>query len=706
MENQLISGSTLENQHTRPGKPYPLGATPTEEGVNFALFSEHATAVFLCLYNTDRPDTETARILLTERTEFVWHIQVDALQPGQLYGYRVEGPWEPENGHYFNPQKLLLDPYARAISAPVGGDNSQLPYDYTIDDDRRFTTPSIEDSGPTAPKSIIIDATAFDWGDDKAPETPMNRSVMYEMHVKGFTHLHPTIDEPIRGSYAALGTPEAIGYLKKLGVTAVELLPVHQFSNESYWGYNSIGFFAPHNGYSASGMMGGQVTEFKQMVKNLHEAGLEVILDVVYNHTAEGNQMGPMLSFKGIDNRAYYHQVEAKPEYYNDFTGTGNTFNVAHPRALQVVMDSLRYWVTEMHVDGFRFDLASALLRGLAEAGQLSSFLDTVAQDPVLMPVKLIAEPWDIQTYQVGGFPVQWAEWNGKYRDAIRSYWKGDEGKAGEVSVRLLGSPDLYANGRAPWNSVNFITAHDGFTLHDLVSYNEKHNEANGENNNDGTNDNLSWNGGTEGPTDDEAINDLRERQKRNFLATLFLSQGTPMLVMGDEYGRTQQGNNNVYNQDSELSWQRWDWSAREQAQFEFTSQLIALRHDLPLLSRRKFYDADQIAWLRPDGHAMTDDDWQNGNTRCMGLLIDGSKVDEVDAEGNPISDEFLILIVNAYWEDLAFDLPDKRRHWQILLDTAERVADTLTESHEETDRPFAVAARSTVLLKRKVGRK
>jgi isoamylase len=687
--------------HTRPGRPYPLGATPETGGINFSIFSEEATAVTLCLYDPGQPDIELARLPLTERTELVWHVFVDGLAPGQLYGYRIDGPWNPQEGQYFNPAKLLLDPYARAINAAVTHHNTQLPYDYRGEDEGRFLRPNDEDSGPAMPKCVVIDP-AFDWEDDAPPAVPMSRSVIYETHVKGFTCTHPDIDEAIRGTYLALGSPAAVDHLRQLGVTAVELLPVHQFSNESYWGYNSIGFFAPHNAYSGSGSAGGQVTEFKQMVKALHAAGIEVILDVVYNHTAEGNQMGPMLSFKGIDNRAYYHLVDNNPEFYNDFTGTGNTVNLAHPRALQLVMDSLRYWVTDMHVDGFRFDLAAALLRGEEHAGRVSAFVDTVGQDPVLAQVKLIAEPWDIQSYQAGNFPVRWAEWNGKYRDCTRAFWKGDPGKAAELGLRLLGSPDLYDDGRAPWNSVNFITAHDGFTLNDLVSYNEKHNEANGEQNNDGSNDNLSWNCGTEGPTDERAINDLRVRQQRNFLATLLLSQGTPMLLMGDEYGRTQQGNNNVYNQDSPLSWMNWNWSEREMAQFEFTRKLIGFRQQMPLLHRRHFYQTDQLLWIRPDGQVMNDNDWQNPDTRCLGLLLDGANVTEPDETGLDAPDTMTLLIVNGYWETLDFVLPGQRSEWELLIETATDRVETSDEHHPNTRRPFAVAGRSVVLLQRK----
>ncbi len=677
MSKESNSNSLSESIQSKPGKPYPLGATYDGEGVNFTLFSENATAVSLCLYDSADPSRETARIPLMERTDLVWHIYLDGLQPGQLYGFRVDGAYEPQAGHFFNPNKLLLDPYARAINAPINHDDSWLGYDYKKKASKNADTAlamSHEDSGPTMPKSVVVD-TAFDWEDDTAPGTPLHRSVIYEVHVKGFSYQHPTIDESVRGSYAGLGTPESTDYLKKLGITAVELLPVHQFTDESYWGYNSIGFFAPQNTYSSSGMAGQQVVEFKQMVKNLHKAGIEVILDVVYNHTAEGNQLGPLLSFKGIDNRVYYHQVGDNPEYYMDYTGTGNTFNLSHPRVLQLVMDSLRYWVTDMHVDGFRFDLASALIRTDEEFGSVSSFLDTIAQDPILAQVKLIAEPWDIQSYHVGDFPVRWSEWNGKFRDTLRSFWKGEDGKAAETATRLLGSPDLYNNGgRSPANSINLITAHDGFTLNDLVSYNEKHNEANGEDNNDGSNDNLSWNCGAEGPTDDAEINDLRERQKRNFLTTMLLSQGTPMLVMGDECGRTQHGNNNGYNQDSEISWMNWHWNETQQALYEFTSQLTTLRHEIPLLSRRRFFGNEQVAYLRPDGGEMTHDDLNNPDTHCLALFIDGMRVSEQNEDGQDIGDEQLIWILNSYWEDIPFMLPKigrKSSSWEVIVDTA-----------------------------------
>ncbi len=694
-------GRTPNDYTTRPGKPYPLGATPDAEGTNFALFSENATAVYICLYDANDPATELVSIPVTEQTERVWHIYINDIAPGQLYGYRVDGPYDPQEGHYFNPYKLLLDPYARAIHAPVEHHDSFLGYDLKEEGDEKVLTMDTEDSGPHMPKSIVVDPT-FEWDDDAAPQTPMSRTVIYEVHVKGFTKQHPTIAEEIRGTYAGMATPESIDYLKRLGITAVELLPIHQFTNESYWGYNSIGFFAPQNTYSSSGMMGQQVTEFKEMVKALHKAGIEVILDVVYNHTAEGNQMGPTLSMKGIDNRAYYRQVEENPIYFNDFTGTGNTVDLTHPRTLQLVMDSLRYWVTEMHVDGFRFDLASALIRDESEAGRISSFLDTVAQDPILAQVKLIAEPWDIGSYHVGQFPVSWSEWNGKYRDNVRKFWKGDEHQANELQYRLLGSPDLYGNdGRSPNNSVNFITAHDGFTLNDLVSYNEKHNDDNGENNNDGANDNESWNHGAEGNTDDAGIIALRERTKRNFLTTLLLSQGTPMIVMGDECGRTQHGNNNVYNQDNELSWMNWDWTEAQQQLFDFTSHLTAIRQHVPLLRRRKFYETEQIEWLRPDGHSMNDADWQNGNTRCVALSINGEKVEEQEEDGTPIAPDHLVWILNSYWEDLPFTLPRPGRghHWAILVNTSDghfsEQGDKITVKEK-----FTIPARSSVLLK------
>lgn len=696
--HKMASASTIPS---RPGQPYPLGATVDEQGVNFSIYSEHATNVYLCLFSSKRGERETHRIELTEKTENVWHVYLEGIRPGQLYGYRVDGPYAPQEGHYFNANKLLLDPYAREIHGTVGGEVDTLGYNHESEADDRYLEMSDVDSGKVAPKSVVIDSAAFDWGDDQAPRTPMHKSMVYEMHVKGFTFQHPTIDSSIRGSYAALGTPEAIEYLQKLGVTAVELLPVHQFTNESYWGYNSIGFFAPHNGYASSDNV---VNEFKQMVKNLHAAGIEVILDVVYNHTAEGNEMGPTLSFKGIDNRVYYHTVPEQPQFYMNHTGTGNTFNLTHPQTLRVVMDSLRYWVQEMHVDGFRFDLASALIRELGD--NVSSFLDTVNQDPTLSQVKLIAEPWDIGSYHVGQFPVRWSEWNGKYRDCVRKFWKGDEGQAQEMTLRLLGSPDLYADGRGPGNSVNFIIAHDGFTLNDLVSYNEKHNEANGENNNDGESNNESWNMGAEGPTDDADINTARERQKRNFMTTLLLSQGAPMFMMGDEYGRTQHGNNNGYNQDSDISWFNWNWEEKNQQLFDYVSQLAQVRLKYPLLSRRKFYDTEQIDWLRPDGEVFTEEDYANGATRCLALWIDGARVDEQDESGTLINEteegnSKLLWILNSYWEPIPFTLPaphKSRTHYEVIVDTYNGTVESGIRL--DVKEPFMVPERSSILLR------
>jgi isoamylase len=695
--------NTVENPEeirSRPGKPYPLGATWDGEGVNFALFSEHATGVILCLFDAEDPTKETQRIPLTERTEQSWHIYLEAIQPGQLYGYRVEGPFEPAQGFVFNPNKLLLDPYAKAISGPVESHPAQLGFDPDNQDEDRFSKPQEDDSAPFVPKSVVIDST-FDWEDDKRLDIALNRSVIYELHVKGFTKQHPELPNKIRGTYAGLGRPEVTDYLKSLGITAVELMPVHQFTGESYWGYNSIGYFAPHSEYASKDKIGHAVSEFKEMVKALHKAGIEVILDVVYNHTAEGNQHGPTLSFRGIDNPAYYWLVEGNETYYMDYTGTGNTLNMNHPRTLQLVMDSLRYWVSEMHVDGFRFDLATALAHSLTAAGQLSSFLETIQQDPVLSQVKLIAEPWDVQSYHVGNFPVNWSEWNGKYRDCVRGFWKGDTGLAGELAARVLGSPDLYNDGRQPANSINLITAHDGYTLNDLVSYNDKHNEANGEDNKDGANDNMSWNMGAEGPTDDEAIVRTREQQKRAFLATLLLSQGTPMLVMGDECGRTQQGNNNAYCQDNEISWFNWEWTADQQALFDFTRQLTALRRELPLLHRRKFYRIEEIVWLRNDGKPMTDQNWNDGITRCLGLLMDGTKVDEQDENGNAIGEGRLLILFNAFWEPLAFHLPKTGRKykWQVLINTA---TDKLESQEVSAREPFEIQGRSLVLMKLK----
>jgi isoamylase len=705
------------NKPIWPGRPYPLGATYDGEGVNFALFSENATGVTLCLFDPD--EKETARIKVTEHTDQVWHVYLPGIQPGQLYGYRVDGPWDPENGLLFNESHLLLDPYAKAINGRIDWSDAMFGYDVQSDDEDRDLIKKEYDSADGMNKSIVIDQY-FDWEGDQSPNIPLHKSIIYETHVKGFTAIHPEIDPSIRGTYKGLADPKIIDYLKQLGVTAVELMPVHQFVNDrhlvenglsNYWGYNSIGFFAPHSAYSSSGTAGQQVVEFKEMVKALHKAGLEVILDVVYNHTAEGNHYGPTLCFKGIDNKAYYRLVEDNPRFYMDYTGTGNSLNMLHPRALQLVMDSLRYWITEMHVDGFRFDLASTLARGLMEVGKLSTFLDTIHQDPIISQVKLIAEPWDIGEggYQVGNFPVLWAEWNGKYRDSVRKFWKADESQVAELAYRLSGSSDLYKlNGRQPSASINFITAHDGFTLNDLVSYDEKHNEANGEDNNDGESHNNSWNCGVEGPTDDPEINALREQQKRNFMATLLLSQGVPMITSGDEYGRTQFGNNNVYCQDNEISWFNWEWEDKHKAFFEFTKKLIEIRKSSPIFQRRRFFqgrdihgqEVKDIRWIRTDGEDMTEDEWDTSFVRSLGMMLNGQVMDEVDEKGNIIKDGIYLILVNAYWEAVEYQLPDNYQAggWQLVLDTAQP-EESFQDKPVQEDR-YNVQPRSFAMLK------
>src|SRR5213596_2187933 len=598
-----MRGSFMTPVRTFLGQPYPLGATWMGNGVNFAIFSEYATGVELCLVDNMEDAREDVRIPLKERTDQVWHVFLPDAQPGQLYGFRVSGPYEPERGLRFNSSKLLLDPYAKAIAGEVNWADEM--FGYVVGGEDEDLTQDFRDDAWGVPKSVVID-NAFDWQGDRKPGTPLHSSVIYEVHVKGFSKLWPEIPEELRGTYAGVGSAAAIDYLTKLGVTAVELLPVHAHIDDkvlidrglkNYWGYNTIGFFAPHAAYSSSGQMGEQVAEFKSMVRNLHAAGLEVILDVVYNHTAEGNHLGPTFSFRGIDNRSYYRLMD-QPRYYMDTTGCGNTLNMRHPRVLQLIMDSLRYWVLEMHVDGFRFDLAATLARELHEVDRLGAFLDIIHQDPILSQVKLIAEPWDLGEggYQVGKFPVGWAEWNDRYRDAVRSYWKGDGGLIGELAYRMTGSSDLYArSGRRPYASINFVTAHDGFTLQDLVSYNSKHNEANLEENRDGENNNLSWNCGVEGPTDDPAITSLRARQKRNFMATALLSQGVPMLLAGDELGRTQRGNNNAYCQDNELSWIDWSLRDKNEALITFVQRLAQLRRRHPLLHRRSFFQGRRI---------------------------------------------------------------------------------------------------------------
>jgi glycogen operon protein len=672
------------------GYPYPLGATWLGNGVNFALFSEHATSVDLCLFDSMEAREENVRIPVTEHTDQVWHIFLPEAQPGQIYGYRVSGPYEPEIGMRFNSSKLLLDPYAKAIAGRVEWGDEM--FGYVVGGEKEDLTRDFRDDAWGMPKAVVID-NAFNWDGDRKLGRPLAESIIYEVHVKGFTKLCPRVPPELRGTYAGLGSTWAIDYFKHLGVTAVELLPVHAHIDDkalvdrgltNYWGYNTIGFFAPEAKYSGSGDRGGQVNEFKTMVRNLHAAGIEVILDVVYNHTAEGNHLGATLAFRGIDNIASYRLQTENPRFYLDFTGTGNTFNLLHPRTLQLVMDSLRYWVLEMHVDGFRFDLASTLARDANGVNKLHAFFEIIHQDPVLSQVKLIAEPWDVGEggYQVGNFPVLWAEWNGKYRDAIRSFWKGDEGKIGEVAYRLTGSPDLYQHdGKRPYASINFVTSHDGFTLTDLVSYNEKHNEANGETNHDGDNNNLSWNHGVEGPTEDPKINALRERQRRNFLTTLLISQGVPMLLGGDEFGRTQNGNNNAYCQDNELSWFHWEKQDEKQnALLEFTRRLIQLRHQHPVFRRPKFFQGRRIRgseikdvmWFNPGGNEMSEKDWSLPLARCLGMMLSGDTIDVLSFQGEPIRDDTFLFLMNAHYETISFLLPGQENiEWQLLLDTA-----------------------------------
>ena len=695
-----------------PGTAYPLGATYDGSGTNFALFSEVAHRVELCLY--DEAGTET-RVDLRERDAFVWHGYLPGIHPGQRYGYRVHGPYEPEHGHRCNPAKLLLDPYALAIDGEV--DWSEACFSYTWDD-QSFND---QDSAPHMPKSVVI-SPFFDWDNDRAPRTPYNETVIYEAHVKGLTQSHPGIPEEIRGTYAAVAHPLMIEHYKRIGVTAIELMPVHQFVHDNtlaerglrnYWGYNTIGFLAPHNDYS-SGQRGQQVQEFKAMVKDLHAAGLEVILDVVYNHTAEGNQLGPTLSFRGIDNAAYYRLVEEDKAHYYDTTGTGNTLLMRHPHVLQLIMDSLRYWVLEMHVDGFRFDLASSLARQFHEVDRLSAFFDLVQQDPVVSQVKLIAEPWDVGEggYNVGWFPPLWTEWNGKYRDTARDFWRGDEATLAEFASRLTGSADLYEqDGRRPFASINFVTAHDGFTLHDLVSYNDKHNEANGEDGRDGESHNRSWNCGVEGETDDLEVVALREQQKRNFLTTLMLSQGVPMLLHGDELGRTQQGNNNVYAQDNELSWIDWERAKDFEVLTDFTAKLAKLRRDHPVFRRRRFFegrpahgsDTPEIGWWTPSGEEMSDDDWETGFARSVSVFLNGEAIREPGSRGEPVTDDQFWMLFNGHHEAIEFLLPDigAGERWEVVIDTHAPLLDEVEMRVCETGETHKVAARSVLLLRK-----
>lgn len=667
---------------------YPLGASYDGAGVNFALYSQVAQKVELCLF--DEHDAET-RIEMTEQNSYVWHNYIPGLQPGQRYGYRVYGPYDPMHGLRCTPNKLLLDPYAKAIEGNIDGDESLFSYWFKSPDDTSAMNDL--DSAAHTMKSAVINPY-FDWGNDQHPYISYHDSVIYEAHVRGMTNLNMDVPPDIRGTYAGLAYPSVIEYLKKLGVTAIELMPIHQFVNDSflqekglsnYWGYNTIGFFAPHNAYSSSGERGEQVNEFKSMVKAYHHAGMEVILDVVYNHTAEGNHMGPTLSFKGIDNASYYRLVEGDQQHYFDTTGTGNSLLMRSPHALQLITDSLRYWVTEMHVDGFRFDLAATLARQFQEVDKLSAFFDIVDQDPIISRVKLIAEPWDLGSggYQVGGFPSSWSEWNGRYRDTVRDFWRSQPSTLPEFASRLMGSSDLYqVNGRRPVASVNFITAHDGFTMNDLVSYNEKHNEANGEGNRDGESNNRSWNCGVEGPTNIPDVNDLRQRQMRNMFATLLFSQGIPMICGGDEVARTQQGNNNAYCQDNEISWTNWHLDKGRKELLAFVSKLIHLRLDHPVLHRRRFFTGrepgddsnmiPQVEWFDHTGSIMDMDDWQNTHAFSMMIYLNGSDIPEVDWYGNRMVDNDFILIFNAHYEPIMFTLPDERygRKWQLVVDT------------------------------------
>jgi isoamylase len=695
-----------------PGRPHGLGAHWDGQGVNFALFSEHAEKVELCLFDTSGRQ-EIQRLQLPEYTDQVWHGYLPEARPGLLYAYRVHGPYEPGRGHRFNPNKLLLDPYAHAIAGSLRWDDAVFGYPIGHSDADLAFDP--RDSAPFMPRCKVVDA-AFTWGSDTSPNVPWNEMVIYEMHVRGFTMRNPDVPPHLRGTYAGLACAPVIDYLKRLGVTTVELMPVHAFIDDrrlvesglrNYWGYNTIGYFAPEARFSASG----KVNEFKTMVRTLHAAGIEVILDVVYNHTAEGNGLGPTLAFRGIDNASYYRLVPDQPRYYEDFTGTGNTMNMVHPRVLQLIMDSLRYWVLEMHVDGFRFDLAAALARELHAVNRLAAFFDILRQDPVLSRVKLIAEPWDLGEggYQVGNFPVGWAEWNDKYRDTMRAFWKGDGGLIGEFAMRLTGSSDLYnRSGRRPYASINFITSHDGFTLNDLVSYNQKHNEANGEGNRDGNDHNLSWNCGVEGDTDDPAIRALRARQMRNFLASLMLSQGVPMITAGDEIARTQRGNNNAYCQDNEISWLDWELDDDKQALLRFTQRVIALRRAHPVFRRRDFFqgrplygsDVKDVHWYKTDGNEMTQEDWERGQARSLCVYMVGAALQERDARGVPVRDGNFLLLFNASHRGQRFKLPldGGTIRWRLVLDTS------LTEGFTEqrafrSGATYAVGGRALAVL-------
>jgi isoamylase len=697
-----------------PGKPYPLGATWDGGGINFALFSDHATKVELCLFDESGQD-EIARIPMREHTDQVWHCYLPETKPGLKYGYRVHGPYQPETGQRYNPNKLMLDPYAKLITGNLEWNDAN--FGYKVGAPRLDLSLDWRDNSEFMPKSQVIDTT-YDWEGDSRPEIPWHDTIIYELHVRGFTMKHPDVPEKLRGTYAGMASPPVIEYLKKLGVSAVELMPVHTSVDErhltekglsNYWGYNSIGFFSPELKYAATD---DPVKEFKDMVKALHKAGIEVILDVVYNHTAEGNHLGPTLCFRGIDNKSYYRLVSEDPRFYQDYTGCGNTLNMMHPRVLQLIMDSLRYWILEMHVDGFRFDLASALARELHEVDRLGAFFDIIHQDPVISRVKLIAEPWDLGEggYQVGNFPVGWAEWNGKYRDALRAYWKGDGGLIGDLAYRLTGSSDLYEhNGRRPYASINFVTSHDGFTLHDLVSYNQKHNEANHEDNKDGDNHNISWNCGVEGATDDEKVLALRLKQEMNFLATLFLSQGVPMLPAGDEMGRTQQGNNNAYCQDNKISWIDWNTTPRNEKLLNLVIKLIQIRKAHPSFRRKTFFlghrvqgtAVKDIAWFNPDGREMNEHEWTHSFARCLGIYLAGDALDEMDVHGNPLRDDDFVMLLNADDQEIPFQIPSFRKNleWEVLIDTSNQVIKGKTSSHLTGDN-YPLQGRSLVLLR------
>ncbi|GAA4421982.1 glycogen debranching protein GlgX [Actinokineospora soli] len=698
-----------------PGTPYPLGATYDGAGTNFALFSEVATRVDLCLLDEHG---EERRIRLPEVDGYVWHGYLPGVLPGQRYGYRVTGPHDPRNGQRCNPNKLLLDPYAKAVAGTVDWDESVFGYQFDAPDQRNDA-----DSAAHTVTGVVVNPF-FDWGNDRPPQHPYNETVIYEAHVRGLTMLHPDVPEELRGTYSGLAHPAVVEHLTKLGVTAIELMPVHQFLHDhglterglrNYWGYNTIAFFAPHDGYAANTAQGAQVQEFKAMVRTLHEADIEVILDVVYNHTAEGNHLGPTLSLRGIDNEAYYRLEDDDKQYYTDYTGTGNSLNARNPHTLQLIMDSLRYWVTEMRVDGFRFDLAATLAREFYDVDRLSAFFDIIQQDPVISQVKLIAEPWDVGPggYQVGNFPPLWTEWNGQFRDTVRDFWRGEHATLGEFASRITGSSDLYQDdGRRPFASINFVTAHDGFTLNDLVSYNDKHNEANGEDNRDGHSDNRSWNCGAEGPTDDEKINDLRGRQRRNMIATVVLSQGVPMLLHGDEIGRTQDGNNNAYCQDNELSWVDWSLAEANADLLEFTSRVIALRHAHPVFRRRRFFagrpirrgdELRDIAWFTPSGREMTDEDWESGFGRCIVTFLNGEGIPDMDQRGERVTDDSFLLCFNAHHEDIESTIPDGEygAEWEVVVDTA-----TGEVSPAEPDRvagggTLTLPPRSLIVLRR-----